>query len=372
MTTTPPGDQRPDSRGQLLPAGPALDAAAWRHIVAQIGSETAQPLSAALERVNTLATTGQIDRDGLRALRAEIERARDVAIASQQLVRFTSRRIRQMPEAVDMRAMMAEALAHRAREAAARKIAIAQAFEPLTLDIDPALLYALLQSLLGWAIARAAQRIECRIDTDPATGMSRFVLRTAKPDALPWPEDGISWRLVEHIAARLLLPLQRDERPHAVSVVLIFPRTLAEQLDALAPPESDTSFGASASAQPLAGAHVLVIASRRETRLLIRDAVKPMGLVVDFVQTIAEADEFCRGGLPNAIIIESVLAGHRFEELRQSIVSEVPGFVIISIEEEGRGLELRAQSGRDRTLLGRDAVLESLPTALYFELAGPL
>jgi hypothetical protein len=48
----------------------------WREIIGQIGSEVCLPLSSALERVTLLATTGKIDRAGLRALREEIERAR--------------------------------------------------------------------------------------------------------------------------------------------------------------------------------------------------------------------------------------------------------------------------------------------------------
>jgi hypothetical protein len=46
----------------------------WQDLLGQVGRELAEPLTAALERVSTLTTTGRIDRHGLRALREEIER----------------------------------------------------------------------------------------------------------------------------------------------------------------------------------------------------------------------------------------------------------------------------------------------------------
>ena len=39
----------------------------WQELLGQVGRELAEPLTAALERVTTLTTTGRIDRAGLRA-----------------------------------------------------------------------------------------------------------------------------------------------------------------------------------------------------------------------------------------------------------------------------------------------------------------
>lgn len=62
---------------------PQPDEGHWREIIGQIGTEVGLPLSAALERVTTLATTGKIDRAGLRMLREEIERARRAGMIGQ-------------------------------------------------------------------------------------------------------------------------------------------------------------------------------------------------------------------------------------------------------------------------------------------------
>ena len=86
------------------------DAAHWREIIGRIGTEVGLPLSAALERVTVLATTGKIDRAGLRALREEIERARRASMMGQQIARFASGRIRQSPEQISVTQMLREVL----------------------------------------------------------------------------------------------------------------------------------------------------------------------------------------------------------------------------------------------------------------------
>ena len=72
----------------------------------------------------------------------------------------------------------------------------------------------------------------------------------------------------------------------------------------------------------MVGRHVLVIASRRETRNSVRDTLRPMGLMVDYVATVDEARQFCSSGLPHAIIFEAALAGENFRKLRADWSSE--------------------------------------------------
>ena len=68
-----------------------------RELVGQLGREIAAPMSSALERVNAFATTGRIDRAGLRTLRDEIEGTRRIGLSAQQISRFASGRVRQNP-----------------------------------------------------------------------------------------------------------------------------------------------------------------------------------------------------------------------------------------------------------------------------------
>ena len=54
--------------GHPMPAGGSLaDQERWHVLVAEMGAEIAAPLTAALERINTLTSTGRIDKQGLRS-----------------------------------------------------------------------------------------------------------------------------------------------------------------------------------------------------------------------------------------------------------------------------------------------------------------
>ena len=70
------------------PSPPIDDDQRWHELVSQVGVEIAEPLTAALERINVLTATGKIDRAGLRALRDEVEQARQAGMIGQQLTRF--------------------------------------------------------------------------------------------------------------------------------------------------------------------------------------------------------------------------------------------------------------------------------------------
>jgi len=50
----------------------------WRDVMSDMSAEIAGPLTAALDRVQVLTTTGRIDRSSLRALGNEIQRARQI------------------------------------------------------------------------------------------------------------------------------------------------------------------------------------------------------------------------------------------------------------------------------------------------------
>src|ERR1700712_1679210 len=151
----------------------------WREIIGQIGSEVGLPLSSALERVTVLATTGKIDRAGLRALREEIERARRAGMIGQQLARFASGRIRQSPEQLSLTQMLREVLLQRGREATARHIEIGQALKPAEIVADAPLLHALLQAMVDWSLDLAQGSLDFKIDIKAWPPYARLTLRFA-------------------------------------------------------------------------------------------------------------------------------------------------------------------------------------------------
>jgi hypothetical protein len=355
------------------------DEAHWREIIGQIGSEVGIPLSDALERITVLATTGRIDRAGLRALREDIERARRAGMIGQQLARFASGRIRQTPEAISVTQMLRELLLQRGREATARQIELRHVLKPAEVSADATLLHALLQALLDWALDTAKGLIEFRLDVKPWPPYARLACRidhavpgvepqaaTPLPHTLP---DSLAWRLVQQIAWTQSLLVERAVHDNETVLTIEFPRTVTEHLEGVSVVEIDHGFALSENSEPLAGSHILIVAGNREVRSLVKEAVRHMGLLVDFVNSVEEAEVFCRDALPHAIVYEAVLASERFQMLRSSILAEVPNFVFIQIDPEGSVVELSTDNVRRRPHLGREAILESLPSALIYELS---
>jgi hypothetical protein len=338
------------------------------------------PLSSALERVTLLATTGKIDRAGLRALREEIERARRTGLMGQQLARFASGRIRQLPEQLSLTQMLRDILLQRGREATARQIELRQALKPAEVSLDATVLHALLEALLDWMFDAARSRIELKLDVGPWPPYACLVCRfdhvaieaASGDEAARMPHavvDSVAWRLVEQIAWTLRLEVERDVGHAETTLSLTFPRTVTDHLEGISVVEIDQGFSVSENSKPLAGSHVLVLAGNRDVRSEVKEALRHMGLLVDFVSSVEEAVEFCRDALPHAIIYESVLVNERFRRLRAGILVEVSAFVFIEIEAEGDAFELSTSGGRQRARLGRGALSETLPTALVYELS---
>ena len=359
--------------------GSASEHERWHALVAQIGAEIAAPLTAALERINTLTSTGKIDRAGLRALRDEVEAARQIGMIGQQLTRFASGRLRQSHERMPLADVLNGVIAHRGREAAARGIVVKPSLKPAEVIVDASLLFSVLNSTVDWALANAHSQIDFEIDIKKWPAHARLSCRFAhRPvDTLidgaaatvPCALDSLAWRLLEQTAWTMGLVVERKDHGAITTLTLEFPRTASNEIEGVSALELNDGFAPSINSQPLAGSHVLVIASRREMRVQIRDALRNMSLIIDFVNSVEEAAAFCLEGLPHAVIIESIQTGRRFAHFRDEITKEVPDFVFIEIVEEGTTFEMSGFSGSSMARVGREVLASSLPSALMFELS---
>ncbi|MDB5819292.1 MAG: hypothetical protein JWQ11_2932 [Rhizobacter sp.] len=350
----------------------------WRDLLTRISLEVAGPLTEAVERINALTTTGRIDRQSLRALKTEVEAARQAGLVGQQIVRFASGHLRQSPERLHLSQIMRSVLSHRSRELQARGIQVDQSFRPVEVQADASLLFSLLNAVIDWAMAHTQSTLALQIESKSATSHAQLIcsFRHAGPlekdvgeevDASPL--DSPSWFLIEQISWTMGLMLDRDDASSVATLSISFPRTLDEESDVRSDRSAEQDFEPSANAKPLAGSHVLVVAAQRELRLQIRSAVRNMGLIVDYVSSVEEAVEFCREGLPHAIVVESSLAVDAFALLRAEIVAEVPDFAFIEIVDESTTFEISSFSSSQMARVGRDAVQTSLPSALLFELS---
>ena len=351
----------------------------WHELVSQLGVEIAEPLTAALERIHLLASTGKIDRAGLRALRDEVEQARQAGMIGQQLTRFASGRVRQSHELLQLEEVLKSVLALRTRETQARGIALKRDLKSARVIVDGSLLFSLLNATLDWSLANAHAHIEFGVDFKTWPVHARVTCRFANRPAdqidetvtmaVPPRLDSLTWRLIEQTAWTMGLVLERKDLAGVTTLVLEFPKTAGDEMEGLSATEIDEVSSQSGNSKALAGSHVLVIASRREVRVLIRDALRNMSMLVDFVGSVEEAASFCREGLPHAIVVDSIQKGSRFTHFRDEIVGEVPDFVFIEILEQGSTFEMSGTNGAQMARIGRDVIASSLPAALMFELS---
>jgi CheY-like chemotaxis protein len=371
-----------DSSGRQMAAARRqdrpLDAQA---LVAQLGGEVAATLSSALERVAELAATGRIDKSGLRLLREEIDHARRAGIMGQQLVRLGSGQMQLAPERLDLTSMLREALMQRGREIEARGIQVRQTFAAAEVRSDATLLFSLLQTVLDWSFEHAVSRIDIGLEVknwpEQAHLVSTFAHRPADEAhaveaAFAGAEEAalntMSWRLLQQTATALGLPLERRDTPGRTEMTLQFPETLAPSLGGFQLSSDDQPATPVRNEFPLAGRHVIVLAARREVRNTVRESLRQMGMVVDFVTSVQQAQELVREAMPHALVYEASLAGDAFERLRTELMAEAPKLAFICIAEQGRAFEVLNVGGRQVASVGRDAVVESLPAALMFEL----
>jgi CheY-like chemotaxis protein len=351
-------------------------------LLSQLGCEVARSLSAAVERVTALAATGRIDRSSLRALREEVDQARRAGIIGQQIGRLASGKVRVTRERIDLTGLLVEALRQHKREIEARGFEVRQFFAQAEVMTDATLGFALLQSVLDWALEHAVSRIDLKLDIKPWPTHARLscsfthgaMHHPAAGDASLLEADGacletMSWCLVQQTAAVLGLVMYSHDTRDRTTLTLEFTDTVVPRIDGLSISELEDPSQHARNSQPLAGRHALVVASRRETRGLVRDALRPMGLMIDFVNSVEEAIEFCRDGLPHAVVYEAALTGERFEKLRADMLAEVPTMAFVQIAETGRAFEVLNLGSHQFASVGRDALLESLPAAMMFELA---
>ena len=351
-------------------------------LVAQLGSEVATHLSSALERVTTLTATGKIDRAGLRALRDEIDRARRAGIMGQQVVRLGNGRVQLANERLDLTGLLREALRQRGREIDARGIEVRQELTAAEVMSDTTLLFSLLQTTLDWSFEHAVSRIDLALNIQnwPAHACLTVAYAFQPPDEVDSAPgrktqadearlSTMSWRLLQQTAGVLGLLLHRKETPGKTELKLEFPQTLAPRLNSVQKVEAEVIESQGNNSQPLAGRHVMVLAARREVRNVVRAALRPMGLMVDFVTSVEEAQQLCTDGLPHAVIYEAAIAGDHFERLRAEMLAEVPTLVFVRIAEQGKAFEVLNLGGRQFASVGRDAIMTALPEALTFELS---
>ncbi|MFG6467771.1 hypothetical protein [Roseateles sp. BYS87W] len=357
----------------------------WADIVQQLGAEIAGPLSTALEQIQTLASTGQIDRRGLRLLRRSVDDARTAGMLGQQLARLASGRLRLNRERQHLTQMLRSVLAQRSRETQSRGVQVRQSLQPVEIWADGSLLFALLNALMDWALSLTHSSVDLRLDLTPWPVKARLSCRFAHralelmddaahgtADAGEPELDSLAWRLLEQTAITLgVLPL-REQEAGITLLTLEFNQLVSEE----APQEPDSTHARleaeaerlSGNSRPLAGCQLLIVCGNRELRAEAQAAVRHMGMLVDCVSDVAEAEQFCREGLPHALLFDAALSGDAMLHLVAGIQHEVPEFTFVEMFDGEHRTQLSTATHDGMARISRRHLPDALPSLLMFEL----
>jgi hypothetical protein len=355
-------------------------------VTTALGGEVAAPLTHALEATCELQATGRIDRAGLSALRAHIEQARHAAMVAQQIARLALGGTQQQHEPLNLARALRDAAAAREHDLHARGLTVKQSVQPAEIVGDPTLLASLLNALFDWSMRHARTAVDIRLDTKPWPTHARLVCRFGHVPEDQAPSDPrqsvgvaartaldcLQWHLLLHLARTMELLIDRDDSAADTVLTLEFPRTANDTLEGAVAIELNERLAAVPNARPLAGSQVLVIAPRRQVRNQVAQAVSHMGLQLEFVSSVGAAREFCQQGLPQAIVYESMVYDIAFDTLRNDIRRQCPELAWIEVIEQGEAFEISSFGGTSMARVGRDAIANSLPSALMFELAKSL
>ena len=360
-----------DSLSTPAPAVPA-----WR-TASQVGVEVAHALTPALDSVRQMQLTGRIDRPSLQALIVRIEEARHAGILGQQIARLAHGGIRQQPEALNLSQALQDLLLQRQDQLNERGLAVKHALKPAEVVADPTLLSALLDAMFEWSLRHACTPVDIALDVKAWPAHAQVVCRFGHtpPDLAQVAIeagghnklDCLWWQLLTQLARTMALQLDRADSGREARLTLEFPHTVNGNLEGVTAVE--WSSPASDDARPLAGMHILVIAVRREVLNQIRQTLGPLGVMVHCVGSVSAAREFCQQGLPRAIVYESMVYDAAFDALRGDIRLQCPELAWVEIVDQGDAFEISSFGGMSMARVGSDAIANSLPSALMFELA---
>jgi len=351
------------------PAAPNLG-----DVVARIGAEVSAPLTAALDRVLTLASTGRIDRHGLLALRSEIDGARRVGLRSQQIARLASGDVRQSRERLDLPQSLRAVLDGQTVHGHGNQIAVPPPPTRAEVLCDASLLHAVLDAAAAWSGGLARASVEWRIDVKPWPVRARVVCRFARvaadagtpPPATSDDLDTLDWLLLHYSAHMAGVLVQRQDTAVHTQLTLEFLHTVNGTLEGAA--AVDLVASADAGSPSIAGCQVLVLAAQRTTRQRLREALQGQDLLIDHVSTVADAAQYCQDGAPHVLLFESAFQGDALGNLLAGLDRSAPGAVLIEVLPAGQDCEMRLAGGNPVTRLGLDALGHMLVPVIVLEL----
>jgi hypothetical protein len=237
---------------------------------------------------------------------------------------------------------------------------------------------------MDWALANTHSSVDLRLDLTPWPVKARLSCRFAHRslellgdddhgDATPGL-DSLAWRLLEQTAITLgVLPLREQEA--GITLLTLEFNQLAPDEDP-PPPVDSTHAKLEAEAErmggnsrPLAGCQLLILSANRELRAEAQNAVRHMGMLVDTVTNVAEAEQFCEEGLPHVMLFDAALRSEALLALIAGVSRDAPDFCFVEMFDGEHRTQLSTATSDGVARISRRHLPDALPSLLMFELA---
>lgn len=341
-------------------------------VVARLAAEVAAPLTQALERLADIAHSGRLDRQGLLALRRQVEAARQAGLIGQRIARLASGQAQPGIERVDLGRVLQATLndlsaaavsgthGHRLNEARAQVMG------------DASLLHTVLLAAAHWAQEQAQGLVDWTLETTawPPTAHLHCRFDTAGPATAAAGvgpvagQDSLNWLLLGHAAHLSGVQISRSSLGQRQTLSLQF-RHLAQDGQGGGNGDSAALDSAHSARALLSGCQILVLATQRDLRQRVRAALRGQEVFVDHVPNITAAEHYCDDGSPQVLLYESGFEGDALRRLRGRLAGLTPPVILIELVPHSQECHAAGQAVR----LGTEALEASLAPVLVMALS---
>ena len=365
---------------RVTAAEPAQEAAALAltdyALVGQFGAELAEPINTMHNIVQNFNQSRHMSHAQMVMLVSSVEAALNITRQSQQIARLAEGRLRQSHERIRLDELLHQTLAEQSLALKARGIEIHRNIKPVEIIIDPGLLSSLVETALIWGCSQGKRVVvSLGIKNWPEHGM--LAIKASNPPGspgVPARADTLAWQLMVLTAQVMGVTIEREITANGEAMVLMeFARTV-KQFEGLTAVEMDASGDSSFhnGTKPMAGMRVLLISTDPLVRAEVEEAGRLLGLLVDRVPSVEQAQRYVNLGMPHLIIIDEQLNDDSFGRMQNDITSTNPNLGFIEIADESNTFEISSWMSDSMARVSRDVLRAHLPSVLTLELARAL
>ena len=345
-------------------------------LVGQFGAELAEPINTMHNIVQDFNQSRHMSHAQMAQLVASVETALKVTRQSQQIARLAEGQLRQSHERLHLDQLLHQTLAEQSLALKARGIEIHRNIKPVEIIIDPGLLSSLIETALTWGCSQGKRVVvSLGIKNWPEHGI--LAIKASNPPGSPAPSaqaDTLAWQLLVLTAQVMGVTLEREVTANGEAMLLMeFARTV-KQFEGVTSFEMDVSGDSSFhnGTKPMAGMRILLITNDAMVRAEVERAGRLLGLLVDRVSSVEQAQRYVQLGMPNLVIIDQELNDDSFGRLQNDITSTNPNLGFIEIADESNTFEISSWMSDSMTRVSRDVMRAQLPSVLTLELARAL